>query len=130
MPPGYLKKDHWAESQVLKAVKSQVKHIRNKARDVILAGICPTGKYQESWIPSIYNLSRYLWKHLTGYKGSMSDDQIDEKITPQQRVRFAYLQLATIDNYMDPNCWNVSRWETIDSQLEANRRQIVNYTNV
>ncbi|KAA1123803.1 hypothetical protein PGTUg99_020936 [Puccinia graminis f. sp. tritici] len=130
MPPGYLKQDQWAELQVLKAVKSQVKHVRNKARDVILSGVCPIGKSQDNRIPCIHKLSRYLWKHLTGYKGSMSDEQIDEKITSQQRVRFAYLRLATIENYMDPNCRNVSQWETIDSQLEGNRHQIVDYTNV
>ncbi|KAA1100013.1 hypothetical protein PGT21_027705 [Puccinia graminis f. sp. tritici] len=128
MPPGYLKQDQWAESQVLKGVKSQVKHVRNKARDVILTGLCHTGKYQADRIPTIHKLSRCLWKHLTGYKGSMSDDLIDAKITSQQRVRFAYLRLATIENYMDPNCRNVSQWETIDSQLEGNRREILDYT--
>ncbi|EHS62863.1 uncharacterized protein PGTG_22710 [Puccinia graminis f. sp. tritici CRL 75-36-700-3] len=130
MPPGYIKRDQWAEAQVLKGVKATVKHVRNKARDVIMTGICKTVKTESEGIPNINKLSRYLWKHLNGYKGCMTDEQIDEKISPQQRVRFAYIRLATIENFLDPNCRNISQWDTMDAQLESNRREIMNYTNV
>ncbi|KAI7943562.1 hypothetical protein MJO28_011090 [Puccinia striiformis f. sp. tritici] len=81
-------------------------------------------------IPDIDKLSRLLWRHLTGNKSSKSNTQIDKLLTPEIKVRFAFLRLATIENLLDGNARNHSQWLEIDSLLAALRGQSHEYIKV
>ncbi|KAH9447571.1 hypothetical protein Pst134EB_021586 [Puccinia striiformis f. sp. tritici] len=112
-------------------VKDILRQVRNKARNVILAGMVEQQtKVKVPGIPDIDKLSRLLWRHLTGNKSSKSNTQIDKLLTPEIKVRFAFLCLATIENLLDGNARNHSQWLEIDSLLAALRGQSHEYIKV
>ncbi|POW19702.1 hypothetical protein PSHT_04329 [Puccinia striiformis] len=112
-------------------VKDILRQVRNKARNVILAGMVEQQtKVKVPGIPDIDKLSRLLWRHLTGNKSSKSNTQIDKLLTPEIKVRFAFLRLATIENLLDGNARNHSQWLEIDSLLAALRGQSHEYIKV
>ncbi|EHS64756.1 uncharacterized protein PGTG_22475 [Puccinia graminis f. sp. tritici CRL 75-36-700-3] len=129
LPPGSIRDLLIGDNVVVRLVKGITKHVRNKARNILLTGILqPAGLSDNNKIPNIHELSRLLWKHLTRNPRRLTELQIDGEIDPTLKVRFAYLRMATISNYMDPNMRNVSQWDTIDAQLAMNRREPANYS--
>ncbi|KAA1125070.1 hypothetical protein PGTUg99_004696 [Puccinia graminis f. sp. tritici] len=130
LPPRFLLRDQSTVPSVITLARGQIKHVRNKTRNVLLWGIIPNpkAKPEDQGIPNIHKLSRMLWRHFTGNKCATSDAQVDEELGPALKVRFAYMRLATIENYMDPNARNTSQWDTIDAQLLANRMEPSDYT--
>ncbi|KAA1111796.1 hypothetical protein PGT21_012573 [Puccinia graminis f. sp. tritici] len=129
LPPGSIRELLIGDNDVVRLVKGITKHVRNKARNILLTGILqPAGLNSNNNIPNIHELSRLLWKHLTRNPRRLTELQIDAEIDPTLKVRFAYLRMATISNYMDPNMRNVSQWDTIDAQLALNRCEPADYT--
>ncbi|KAA1128586.1 hypothetical protein PGTUg99_007712 [Puccinia graminis f. sp. tritici] len=130
LPPRFLLRDQSTVPSVITLARGQIKHVRNKTQNVLLWGIIPNpkAKPEDQGIPNIHKLSRMLWRHLTGNKCATSDAQVDEELGPALKVRFAYMRLATIENYMDPNARNTSQWDTIDAQLLTNRMEPSDYT--
>ncbi|KAA1075461.1 hypothetical protein PGTUg99_010304 [Puccinia graminis f. sp. tritici] len=59
----------------------------------------------------------------------ISNEEVDARILPLLKIRIAYLHLATMENHFDPMARNISQWDQIDSQLQANRQRTVNFTN-
>ncbi|KAA1134478.1 hypothetical protein PGTUg99_001699 [Puccinia graminis f. sp. tritici] len=130
LPPWFLQHDQSSVPSVITLARGQIKHVRNKTRNILLWGIIPNpkAKPEDQGIPNIHKLARMLWRHFTGNKCAKSDAQVDEELGPALKVRFAYMRLATIKNYMDPNARNTSQWDTIDAQLLANRMEPSDYT--
>ncbi|KAA1090877.1 hypothetical protein PGT21_016777 [Puccinia graminis f. sp. tritici] len=130
LPPRFLQHDQSSVPSVITLARGQIKHVRNKTRNILLWGIIPNpkAKPEDQGIPNIHKLARMLWRHFTGNKCARSDAQVDEELGPALKVRFAYMRLATIENYMDPNACNTSQWDTIDAQLLANRMEPSDYT--
>lgn len=130
-PPKYLTKDHLAVKNVNAAIKKQMKHVRYKLRNILLTGIVAGSEPELPRIPNLVELSRLLWRHLNDGNSGIADSEINMKVGPHLRIRFCYLRLATASNYFNAdsrNC-NVSQWDQIDTQLNANRSEIVRYTN-
>jgi hypothetical protein len=129
LPPRYLTEDRLATAHVIAQVKSQLKQVRHKARNVLLTGM--RGDNEETnYVPSIQELSRLLWRHFMGGNNTMSDDEVDAKLQPRPllRIRFAFLRLATIHNSVTSADRNISQWDQIDRRLLQMRGLPVNYT--
>ncbi|KAI7939051.1 hypothetical protein MJO28_014630 [Puccinia striiformis f. sp. tritici] len=130
LPPLGGTDDPTATQYIGRFVRERIKHVRNKVRDVLLTGVIDprTPEKAPAGIPNIRELSRLLWIHLTGNKSCLNATQIDNQMEESIRVRFAYLRLATIENYMNPCAKTISQWDTMDAQLRYNRRQPDDYS--
>ncbi|KAH9459581.1 hypothetical protein Pst134EA_019725 [Puccinia striiformis f. sp. tritici] len=64
LPPKYPSGDRLAVAHVMTEVKTQLKHVRNKLRNVPLTGI--TGGTPSDVVPNISQLSRLVWRHVMG----------------------------------------------------------------
>jgi hypothetical protein len=128
LPPKYLAGDRVAIAHVVAQVKSQLKHVQHKARNVLLAGMRPNETPE--YVPSLDELSRLLWRHFMGGNDTMSDKQIDGILQPRPLLRtwFAFLRMATIANHVTDTSRYVSQWDEIDRRLLQMRELPVNYT--
>ncbi|EFP82339.2 uncharacterized protein PGTG_08295 [Puccinia graminis f. sp. tritici CRL 75-36-700-3] len=131
LPPRFIGGDQSALNSVHTEVKNQLKQVRHKVRNVLLTGIVTGDAPAPIKVPDIQELSRLVWKHLmtTGRSNPLSESEIDTRINVFLKVRIAYLRLATLVNYLDPACRNISQWDQIDAQLVASRAHPINYTN-
>ncbi|POW04917.1 hypothetical protein PSTT_10023 [Puccinia striiformis] len=78
-------------------VKDILRQVRNKARNVILAGMVEQQtKVKVPGIPDIDKLSRLLWRHLTGNKSSKSNTQIDKLLTPEIKESLQWLEIDSL----------------------------------
>ncbi|PLW38715.1 hypothetical protein PCASD_11538 [Puccinia coronata f. sp. avenae] len=128
LPPKYLLDDQLAIAHVVAQVKSQLKHVRHKARNVLLTGMNP--KDPPGYIPPLDEPSRLLWRHFMGGNTTMSDDQVTAllDLRPLLCTWFAFLRLATIHNHVSDALRNVSQWDQINCRLAQMRTLPVNYT--
>ncbi|KAI9618990.1 hypothetical protein KEM48_006460 [Puccinia striiformis f. sp. tritici PST-130] len=104
--------DRLAVAHVMTEVKTQLKHVRNKLRNVPLTASSPDWSGDTSWAP----------------KTGLQDEEIDEAITPLLKVHIAFLRLATIANFLDLDMRNVSQWDQIDARLAQMRLHPILYT--
>jgi hypothetical protein len=112
-------------------VRLILKQVRHKARNVLLIGLVEGNKPKLPKIPSIVELSRLMCRHLVAGQAAMSNVEVDAKVGPHLQIRFAYLQLETLVNHLlskSQSC-NFLQWDQIDTQLNHNCTQVVNYTN-
>ena len=59
-----------------------------------------------------------------------SDEEVNSHLTVYMMVRFAYLRLANLVNFLDSDSRNVSQWDQIDARLaDVAKINDVNYTN-
>jgi hypothetical protein len=128
LPPRYLAEDPLATAHVIAQVKTQLKHVRHKARNVLLTGMRPSGNI--TYVPPIDKLSRMLYWHFTQGLNTMSDEEVNATLQPRPllRIRFAFMRLATIHNFVETADRNISQWDQMDQILQQMRRLPVNYT--
>ncbi|PLW21684.1 hypothetical protein PCANC_03190 [Puccinia coronata f. sp. avenae] len=129
LPPKYLQDDRVATAHVWAHVKTQLKHVRHKARNVLLTGMKPGNHGCMEGIPCLIELSRLLWRHLMN-ASTLSNEEIDALLHPRPllRTRFAFMRLQTIHNYLELDSRNVSQWDQMDRHLLQLRGLPVNYT--
>ncbi|PLW38990.1 hypothetical protein PCASD_08457 [Puccinia coronata f. sp. avenae] len=128
LPPKYLQDNNLATSHVNSHVKTQLKHVRHKARNVLMIGVTPTANFPH--IPPLNELCRLLWRHFMNGNNTTSDKQIDKLLKPRPllRVRFAFMRMTTIINHFENADRNISQWDQMDCILAKLRRLPVNYT--
>ncbi|PLW23584.1 hypothetical protein PCASD_11403 [Puccinia coronata f. sp. avenae] len=80
LPPKYLQDNNLATSHVNSHVKTQLKHVRHKARNVLMIGVTPTANFPH--IPPLNELCRLLWRHFMNGNNTTSDKQIDKLLEP------------------------------------------------
>ena len=125
LPPKYIIHDRLAVAHVVTEIRTQLKHVRNKARNVLLTGLISS--VSPTYIPNLPELCRIFWKHCRGTKTGYTDDTINETIDTLTKIRIGYLRLATVVNFLDLDSRNVSQWDQIDSQLDRMRQEVPDY---
>lgn len=127
LPPRYLSDDPLATASVVAHVKTHFKHVRHKARNVLLTGIIKNSS--RDYIPPITELSRLLWRHFMDGNKTESDDDIDKKLAPLPllRTRFVFMRMETLHHYIDPS-HSLSQWDRMDARLLELRRRPVQFT--
>jgi hypothetical protein len=85
---------------VVAHVKTHLKHVRHKARNVLLTGIIKNSS--RDYIPPITELSRLLWRHFMDGNKAESDKDIDKKLAPLPLLltRFVFMQMETLHHYI------------------------------
>jgi hypothetical protein len=128
LPPKFLQGNNLATQHVHAHVKTQLKHVRHKARNVLMTGVNPTPNFPH--LPPINELCRLLWRHFKDGNNTATDEEIDDELRPRPllRIRFAFMRLATIGNHFENEDRNVSQWDQMDRVLAKLRRLPVNYT--
>ncbi|PLW58602.1 hypothetical protein PCANC_00131 [Puccinia coronata f. sp. avenae] len=129
LPPKYLEDDQVATAHVWAHVKTQLKHVRHKARNVLLTRMKPGNHGCMEGIPCIIKLSRLLWRHLM-IASTLSNEEIDALLhhQPLLRTQFAFMRLQTIHKFLELDLRNVSQWDQMDRRLLQLRGLPVNYT--
>ncbi|OAV89394.1 hypothetical protein PTTG_28697 [Puccinia triticina 1-1 BBBD Race 1] len=129
-PPGFIDEDHYAVQHANTAIRTQLKQVWNKFCNHLMTGFSPTGDPTLPNIPNLQNLSQIMWRHLNPALAGTPDGEIDRLVSdPRIRVRYAFLQLGTLQNYYDPKSRNISQWLQIDRKLISNRTLAVDYIN-
>ncbi|PLW56274.1 hypothetical protein PCANC_02047 [Puccinia coronata f. sp. avenae] len=128
LPPKFLQGNNLATQHVHAHVKTQLKHVRHKAQNVLMTGVNPTPNFPH--LPPINELCRLLWRHFKDGNNTATDEEIDDELRPRPllRIRFAFMRLATIGNHFENEDRNVSQWDQMDRVLAKLRRLPVNYT--
>jgi hypothetical protein len=121
LPPKYISGDWKAVAHVVTIVKSQLKHVQNKIRNILLTGVVDS--VSPNYIPNIKELSQLFWKHCKGGKTGLTPEEVDEQVTPMLKVRIVHLRLVTMVNYLDVHARSVSQWDHVDADLQYLRSQ-------
>jgi hypothetical protein len=121
LPPKYISGDRQAVAHVVTEIKSQLKHVRNKIRNILLTGVVNT--VSPNYVPNITELSRLLWKHCKGSKTGLTASEVDNQITPMLKIRIVHLRLVTMVNYLDVHARSASQWDHVDADLQYLRSQ-------
>ncbi|EFP86612.1 uncharacterized protein PGTG_12994 [Puccinia graminis f. sp. tritici CRL 75-36-700-3] len=127
-PPGFVAQDRLSMNHTHTEAKRQLKNVRHQLRNLLLTGVL-TSNAEAPPIPNLTKLARDVWRFLMGTATRLSNEEVDTRVLPLLKIRIAYLRLATLENHFDPLARNVSQWDQIDSQLQANRERTVNFTN-
>ncbi|PLW46498.1 hypothetical protein PCASD_06319 [Puccinia coronata f. sp. avenae] len=85
LPPNYMTHDPRATAHVIAQVRTQLKHVRHKARNVLLTGTQPSGNI--TYVPPIDELSRMLWRHFTLGHNTLSNVEVDAILLPRPLLR-------------------------------------------
>ncbi|PLW52724.1 hypothetical protein PCANC_16002 [Puccinia coronata f. sp. avenae] len=129
LPPRYLLDDPVSTASVIGQVKTHLKHVRHKARNVLLMGVLKNSTLH--YIPPIQELSRLLWRHFMDNNKTLTDKEIDAHLQPRPllRTRFAFMRMQTMHNHIRTgNEQALSQWDQIDIRLLELRRLPVTFT--
>ncbi|PLW26458.1 hypothetical protein PCANC_26762 [Puccinia coronata f. sp. avenae] len=129
LPPRYLLDDPVSTASVIAQVKTHLKHVRHKARNVLLMGVLKNSTLH--YISPIQELSRLLWRHFMNNNKTLTDKEINAHLTPRPllRTRFAFMRMQTMHNHIRlGNEQALSQWDQIDIRLLELRRLPVNFT--
>ncbi|KAA1097526.1 hypothetical protein PGT21_010215 [Puccinia graminis f. sp. tritici] len=127
-PPGFVAQDRLAMNHTHTESKRQLKNVRHQLRNLLLTGVLASNA-EVPPIPNLTKLARDVWRFLMGTATRLSNEEVDHRVIPLLKIRIAYLRLATMENHFDPMARNISQWDQINSQLQANRERTVNFTN-
>ncbi|KAA1110411.1 hypothetical protein PGT21_020825 [Puccinia graminis f. sp. tritici] len=128
-PPGFVAGEGHALAHCHREVKRQLKNVRHQVRNLLLVGVVVGSAPEAPAIPNLTDMVRDLWRWLMVYPSGVSDADVDRRVPPLLKIRFAYLRLATLQNFLDPLARNLSQWEVIDARLRDNLALTVNFTN-
>jgi hypothetical protein len=129
LPPKYLLDDPVATASVVAQVKTHLKHVRHKARNILLMGVLKTSTLP--YIPPIKELSRLLWRHFMDNNKTLTDDEINAELQPRPLLRtcFAFMRMQTMHNFIRlGNEQALSQWDQMDLCLLELRRLPVDFT--
>ncbi|PLW09260.1 hypothetical protein PCANC_20859 [Puccinia coronata f. sp. avenae] len=128
LPPKYLLDDPLATASVVAQVKLHLKHVRHKARNLLLSGILKASTLP--YIPPIVELSRLLWRHFMDGNNTLTDTEIDKALQPRPllRTRFVFMRMQTMHNHIRSDSANPSQWDQMDARLLELSRLPVEFT--
>ncbi|PLW54980.1 hypothetical protein PCANC_02758 [Puccinia coronata f. sp. avenae] len=128
LPPKYLLDDPLATALVVAQVKLHLKHVRHKARNLLLSGILKASTLP--YIPPIVELSRLLWRHFMDGNNTLTDTEIDKALQPRPllRTRFVFMRMQTMHNHIRSDSANPSQWDQMDARLLELSRLPVEFT--